>query len=251
MTLLETKGLTKNFFGLVALDKVDIQVRRGEMVGLIGPNGSGKTTLFNCITGLIPPTSGKVFFKGEDITGLKTHEIALKGISRTFQLIRIFPKLTVMENMVLAIQQFQGERILGSILHTPHVRRMEKEARDKAIELLELFGIDHLKDEYAGNLSYGQRKLLEVGMGLMPDPEILLLDEPTSAVNPTMIKYMKSRIRELNEAGQTFFIVEHNMDVVMDLCERIIVLDHGQKIAEGPPEKIRSDKKVIDAYFGA
>jgi len=248
--LLETIDLSKSFFGLKALDKVNLRVYRGEIVGLIGPNGAGKTTLFNCITGLIPPTSGKILFKGEDITGLPSHKIALKGITRTFQLIRLFRKLTVMENLLLAVQMFQGESILGSILNTPSVKKMESEAEEKANEILELLNLERLKNEYAQNLSYGQQKLLEIGMALMPNPDLVMLDEPTAAVNPTLINDIKDRIRQLNKMGQTFFIIEHNMDVVMDLCKRIIVLSYGKKIAEGSPEEIKNNERVIEAYFG-
>lgn len=251
MILLETIELTKNFFGLCALDKVSLRVLKGEIVGLIGPNGSGKTTLFNCATGVLPVSGGRVKFREDDITGLKTHEIALKGVSRTFQIIRIFPKMTVMENMLLSIQQHQGERILSSIFKTPHIRRLEKEARKRALELLEFVNIAHLKDDMAGHLSYGQQKLLEFIMALMPDPEIVLLDEPASAVNPTMIRKMMDHIIQLNKEGYTFFIIEHNMDVVMELCHRVIVLNYGEKIAEGRPEEIRNNSDVIEAYFGS
>lgn len=250
MRLLETIELTKNFFGLTALDKVNLHVNKGEIVGLIGPNGSGKTTLFNCATGVLPVTGGRVKFRGDDITGLKTHEIALKGLSRTFQIIRIFPKMTVMENMLLSIQQHQGERILSSIFRTPRIRRLEKEARERALKLLEFVNIDHLKDSLAGNLSFGQHKLLEFIMALMPDPEIVLLDEPAAAVNPTMIKKMMDHIVQLNKEGYTFFIIEHNMDVVMELCTRVVVLNYGEKIAEGKPEEIKNNDDVIEAYFG-
>jgi ABC-type branched-subunit amino acid transport system ATPase component len=250
LKLLETIELTKNFFGLTAVDQVDLHVNKGEIVGLIGPNGSGKTTLFNCATGVLPVTGGRVKFRGEDITGLPTHEIALKGLSRTFQIIRIFPKMTVMENMLLSIQQHQGERILSSIFRTPHMRRLEREARERALELLEFVNIAHLKGNLAANLSFGQHKLLEFIMALMPDPEIVLLDEPAAAVNPTMIRKMMDHILQLNKEGYTFFIIEHNMDVVMELCQRVVVLNYGEKIAEGKPVDIRDNEDVIEAYFG-
>jgi len=249
--LLETMELTKNFFGLTALDRVDFHVDEGEIVGLIGPNGSGKTTLFNCATGVLPVTGGRIKFKGEDITDLKTHEIALKGVSRTFQIIRIFPQMTVMENMLLAIQQHQGERIISCIFRTPHIRRLEKEARKRALELLDFVNITFLKDNLAGHLSYGQHKLLEFAMAFMSDPELVLLDEPAAAVNPTMIRKMMDHIVQLNERGYTFCIIEHNMDVVMELCNRIVVLNYGEKIAEGKPEEIKNNDDVIEAYFGA
>lgn len=250
MTLLETMELTKNFFGITALDKVNFRVNRGEIVGLIGPNGSGKTTLFNCATGVLPVSGGTIQFKGEDITDLKTHEIALKGVSRTFQIIRIFPQMTVMENMLLAMQQHQGERILSSIFRTPQIRRFEKEARERALELLDFVNITFLKDNLAEHLSYGQHKLLEFAMAFMPDPELVLLDEPAAAVNPTMIRKMMEHVFQLNEKGYTFCIIEHNMDVVMELCNRIVVLNYGEKIAEGSPQEIKNNDDVIEAYFG-
>jgi len=250
MLLLETIDLTKKFFGLTALNTVNFHVNKGEIVGLIGPNGSGKTTLFNCATGVLPVSGGRIQFKGEDITNSKIHEIGLKGISRTFQIIRIFPRLTVMENMLLAIQQHQGERIISSILRTPHVRRLERHARERASALLDFVGLTSLKDNLAAHLSYGQQKLLEFIMAFMPNPEIVLLDEPAAAVNPTMIQKMMDHITRLNQEGYTFCIIEHNMDVVMELCHRVVVLNYGEKIAEGKPEEIRNNRDVIEAYFG-
>jgi len=250
MVLLETVKLTKNFFGLTALDRVDFHVDQGEIVGLIGPNGSGKTTLFNCATGVLPVSGGSIKFKGEDITNHRIHEIALKGVSRTFQIIRVFPKMTVMENMLLALQQHQGERILPSILRTPHVRRLERQARERAFRLLDFVGLTPRQNYLAAHLSYGQQKLLEFIMAFMPSPEIVLLDEPAAAVNPTMIKKMMDHIIQLNRKGYTFCIIEHNMDVVMELCQRVVVLNYGEKIAEGKPEEIRNNRDVIEAYFG-
>src|SRR5262245_32934855 len=194
MRLLETVELTKSFFGVTALDRVSLHVDRGEIVGLIGPNGSGKTTLFNCATGLLPVTGGRITLKGADITNRPTHEIALRGVSRTFQIIRIFPRLTVMENMLLAIQQHQGERIVASILRTGRVRRLERQARERAAELLEFVGLTPRRDEPAAHLSYGQQKLLEFAMAFMPEPDIVLLDEPAAAVNATMINRMMEHI---------------------------------------------------------
>jgi len=250
MALLEIRGLTKKFFGLTALDSVDIDVERGDLVSLIGPNGSGKTTLFNCITGFMEPDAGKVYFRDQDITGLPAHKIALLGMYRTFQQARIFGQLTVFENLLMGLQQHQGDSTVDRILHTRKARRLEKEAAERAEELMAFVSLAHLRDEPAQNLSYGQYKLLVFAAGLMSDPEILLLDEPAAAINPTMINAMKEHMVNLNEAGKTIFFIEHNMEVVMDICDRIIVLDAGAKIAEGPPEAIQNDERVMEAYFG-
>lgn len=250
MALFETRGLTKKFLGLVALDNVDISIRRGELVSLIGPNGSGKTTLFNCVTGFLEPDAGNVYYGGQQITGMRPHEISLLGITRTFQLARIFGKLSVLENLLLGLQEHQGESTLDRIFRTKKAMRLEKEAVERAEELMDFVGLTHLRGEPAQNLSYGQYKLLIFAIGLMSDPDVLLLDEPCAAINPTMIKAMKRHMVDLNKAGKTIFFIEHNMEVVMDICERIIVLDAGRKIAQGDPEAIRNDRRVMEAYFG-
>ena len=250
MTLLETRGLTKKFFGLTAVDSVDINIEPGELVSLIGPNGSGKTTLFNCMTGFLGADGGKVYYRGGDITDLPAHEIALLGISRTFQQARIYRRLSVLENLLMGVQEHQGDSILDRILRTKKLNRLEKEAIERAEELMGFVGLSHLRDQPAGNLSYGQYKLLVFAAALMPDPDLLLLDEPAAAINPTMINKMKDHMVELNKTGMTILFIEHNMEVVMDICERIIVLDAGRKIAEGAPEAIRNDERVVEAYFG-
>jgi ABC-type branched-subunit amino acid transport system ATPase component len=250
MGLIEIRGLTKRFFGVTALDSVEITIDEGELVSLIGPNGSGKTTLFNCITGFIQPDAGTVSYRGQDITRMPAHQIALLGITRSFQLARVFRSFTVIENLLMAIQQHQRDGILDRLLWTNRARRLEKEATEKAEELIDFVGLSHLRNEPAQNLSYGQYKLLIFAAALMPDPEILLLDEPAAAINPTMINRLKEHMVQLNKAGQTIFLIEHNMEVVMDICERVIVLDSGQKIAEGPPDVIQNDERVMEAYFG-
>jgi neutral amino acid transport system ATP-binding protein len=249
-TVLETKRISKHFLGVIALHEVDITVRRGDLVSLIGPNGSGKTTLFNCITGFLKPEGGQVVYQGKDITGKKPHQITLLGISRTFQNVRIFPSLTVLENLVTVLQQHQEDSIVQRFVRTPKIRRFEAEAKGRAESLIQMVELTRLKDELAGSLSYGQRKLLEFAAALMPDPDLIMLDEPAAAVNPTMIERMKGYIRALNKEGKTFLIVEHNMDVVMDLSQRVIVLDAGEIIAEGPPSQIQRDENVLEAYFG-
>jgi ABC-type branched-subunit amino acid transport system ATPase component len=250
MALLEVRGLVKRFLGVTAVDGVDLAVEAGEVVSLIGPNGSGKTTLFNCVTGYLGADDGRVLFRGRDLTGAPPHRVARLGVGRTFQQVSVFPRLTALENLLVFLQQHQEERLLARLVRAPGVRRLEAEAIERARRLLDLVGLAAKADAAAGSLSYGQRKLLAFAGALMPDPELLLLDEPAAAVNPTMIAQMKAHIRALHRAGKTVLLVEHNMDVVMDISQRVVVLDHGQKIAEGPPEAIRRDARVIEAYFG-
>jgi ABC-type branched-subunit amino acid transport system ATPase component len=250
MALLEVRGLVKRFLGVTAVGGVDLRVERGELVSLIGPNGSGKTTLFNCITGYLAADGGRILLDGRDVTGAAPHAIARLGVARTFQLVSVFPRLSALENLLVFLQQHQEDRVLARLVRSPQLRRFEASARDRALGLLDLVGLAGHADAPAGSLSYGQRKLLAFAAALMPDPALILLDEPAAAVNPTMINQMKTRILALHRAGKTVLLVEHNMDVVMDISQRVVVLDHGQKIAEGPPEAIRRDPRVIEAYFG-
>jgi branched-chain amino acid transport system ATP-binding protein len=250
MPLLEVRGLVKQFLGVTALDGVDFSIERGELVSLIGPNGSGKTTLFNCVTGYLAPDSGRVLFRARDVTRAAPHRVARLGLGRTFQQVSVFGRLTVLENLLVFLQQHQEEHLVARLVRTPRLRRLEGQAIERARMLLDLVGLGARAEATAASLSYGQRKLLAFAAALMPDPELLLLDEPAAAVNPTMINQMKDHILGLHRQGKTVLLVEHNMDVVMDISRRIVVLDHGQKIAEGPPDAIRRDPRVIEAYFG-
>jgi branched-chain amino acid transport system ATP-binding protein len=244
VALLEVETLSKRFYEYPALDGVSIGVREGELLGIIGPNGSGKTTLFNCISGVFHPTSGRVRLKGEDITGRSADQVFQRGLARTFQLIQVFPGMTVLENMLMAAQERVGT-MLGRLLS-----REPAAVKAQAHELLEYLGIDFLHNNLASNLSYGQQKLLDFGMALMSKPEVILLDEPLAGVNPTMIKALAGHIEDLNAKGHTFVVIEHNMEIVMSLCRRIIVLSQGQQIAEGTPDEVAENPLVLDAYFG-
>jgi len=242
--LLEIRELTKHFFRLSALSQVSLSVEPGELLGIIGPNGSGKTTLFNCITGVLRPSAGAVRFEGEDITGWTPDAVYHRGIARTFQLIQLFPEMTVLENMLMAAQERRGT-LWGRLL-----RREETEESARARQLLEYLGIAAVQANLASNLSYGQQKLLDFGMALMGEPRLILLDEPLAGVNPTMINTLVERILDLNAQGHTFVVIEHNMEVVMSLCRRIVVLSQGEQIAEGTPGEVAHNPLVLDAYFG-
>ncbi|MEF8827582.1 MAG: ABC transporter ATP-binding protein [Haloarcula sp.] len=251
--LLEVDGLRKEFGGVVAVDGATFSVAEGSLTGLIGPNGAGKSTTFNCITGIHEPTGGRVTFDGQDITGLAPYTLANRGLVRTFQIARELSDMTVIENVMLAPGGQVGESVVRSV--TPGLRgdvvRAEADVRDRAWETLEFFEIDHLAHENAGNLSGGQRKLLEMARVLMTDPEMILLDEPLAGVNPTLEEKLLERIHRLRrEEGLTFLLVEHDMDVIMNNCEHIIVMHQGSVLAEGDAETIKSDERVLEAYLG-
>ncbi len=242
MNILEVHNVSKAFGGIQALNTCSLTVEQGKITGLIGPNGSGKTTLFNVITGYERVDSGEVQFNGRRITNSSPDKVFAMGIGRTFQLTRIFPRLTVLENMHVAAQRHNLQGLLSRWSSTHEQRR--------ALELLDFVGITRLKDVPAANLSYGQKKLLEFAFILIAEPEVILLDEPAGGVNPTMINHIGARIRELNQQGVTFLVVEHNMEFVMKLCNTVNVMHRGTKIAEGPPEAVRENPDVLDAYLG-
>nr|WP_297460930.1 ABC transporter ATP-binding protein [uncultured Halomonas sp.] len=249
--LLSVRNLSKRFGGLQAIDRCTLDVRKGTITGLIGPNGAGKTTLFGAITGFHRPDSGQVVFKGENITSLGPHEIFSKQLCRTFQIPREHKGLSVLENLMLVPPGQIGERFWNAWLRPGQVRRQEKQNRDKALEVLEFVSLSHLEQEYAANLSGGQKKLLELARTLMADPDLVLLDEPGAGVNRTLMKRLNENIQTLcRERGITFLLIEHDMDMVMSLCNPVIVMSEGRKLMEGPPDAVRSDPRVLEAYLG-
>jgi ABC-type branched-subunit amino acid transport system ATPase component len=249
---LQVRDLRKEFGAITAVDDASFDIERGSLTGLIGPNGAGKSTTFNCITGVHQPTAGSVRFNGEDITGLAPHQVADRGLVRTFQIARELGEMTVLENMMVAPKDQIGESLWRSVLPFARraVDRQEGEILERAWETLEFFEIDHLADEYARNLSGGQRKLLELARALLTDPEMLLLDEPFAGVNPTLEDRLLDHVHDLREQGYTFLIVEHDMDLIMQNCERVIVMHQGRILTDGTPEDVKNDEDVIEAYLG-
>ncbi|WP_257300031.1 ABC transporter ATP-binding protein [Haloarchaeobius sp. FL176] len=249
---LKVSGLEKHFGGITAVDGVGFEIDKGSMTGLIGPNGAGKSTTFNCITGTHKPDAGRVEFNGQDITGLEPYQIADRGLVRTFQIARELGEMTVLENMMVAPKHQRGEALWRSVLPFARnsVNQQEQEILERAWETLEFFDIDHLANEYAENLSGGQRKLLELARALLTDPQMLLLDEPFAGVNPSLEERLLEHIHELRDQGYTFLIVEHDMDLIMKNCEKVIVMHQGRILTEGTPEDVRNNEDVIEAYLG-
>jgi branched-chain amino acid transport system ATP-binding protein len=249
--MLKVQGLTKVFGGLKAVDNASVEVGEGRIVALIGPNGAGKTTLFACIAGFLPVNAGQVHLLGQDITGLPVHQIARRGMVRTFQLTKALSRMTVLENMLLAAPGQRGERLLQSLLPSSW-RPQEATNVEQADALLKRFKLDHMRDQYSGTLSGGQRKLLEMARALMVEPSLVMLDEPMAGVNPALTQSLLGHIKGLrDDEGRSVVFVEHDMDVVFDISDWVVCLAQGRVIAEGPPELIGRNQAVIDAYLGA
>ena len=248
--LLVAQGLSKSFGGIKAVSNTNINVSKGSITGLIGPNGAGKTTLFNLLSNFINPDSGEVIFEGKAIHNLPSYQIAQRGFIRTFQVARVLSRLSVLENMLLAAPRQTGENFFKVWLQQTKLRQEEKHNKEKAMVILESVGLAAKADDYAGALSGGQRKLLEMARTLMSDPKLILLDEPAAGVNPTLIQQICQHINTWNEQGITFLIIEHNMDVIMSLCDRVWVLAEGTNLAEGTPAEIQNNSQVLQAYLG-
>lgn len=248
--MLQVEGLTKNFGGLTAVGSVDLSIQPGELVGLIGPNGAGKTTFFNLLTGYLRPSAGKVTFEGKNLTGKRPHVVASRGIVRSFQQDNVFADFTALENLVLAAHLKSGVSFWQAILKTPQSRRREKEIWAKAEETLELVGIGAMANSQAGSLAHGHKRMLGIGLALMCQPKLLMLDEPLAGMNIAEVDDTLDLVRRLWQGGLTILLIEHNMRAAMSVCQRFLVLNFGRRIAEGTPDEIRNDPDVIKAYLG-
>lgn len=249
--ILKTRGLTKDFGSFRAIDQVSIDILPGSITGLIGPNGAGKSTFFNVLTGMIAPTQGEVFFRGEDVTGLNPDQLFARGLAHTFQIPRPFKRMSVLENVMLAPKAQLGETLLAPFLYPARMRQQEGEIRARALEILDFVTLGDLADQAAGKISGGQTKLLELARILMGDPDVILLDEPAAGVNPSLTQVLIERIEELNRRGKTFVIIEHDMDFVMRHCDPVIALAEGQIVFQGTAQEAQASPALLDAYLGA
>jgi branched-chain amino acid transport system ATP-binding protein len=250
VNLLEIHNVTKFFGGLAALTKVNISISPQEILGLIGPNGAGKTTLFNCVTGIYPPSEGRIIFNGEDITGLEPHQVAEKGAARTFQLTKIFSEVSLLENIMIARHCRTRAGVGGALLNTSFARREQNETREKSLYFLELVGLITSRDELAKNLPYGSQRRLAIAISLATEPKLLLLDEPAAGMNPEESDEIIELIDRIRGLGITIFLVEHDMRVIMGISDRIVVLNFGEIIAKGSPQEIQENENVVEAYLG-
>ena len=248
--ILRVLGVTKRLGGLVAVNDVSFDVPKGEVFALIGPNGAGKTTLFNCVTGLFPPSAGRVVFEDRDIAGAKPHEVAALGIARTFQNIRLFSYMTALDNVRVGEHVRMHAKLWDALFRTPLARREEDSVTDQARELLRFVGIENEADNYARNLAYGQQRRLEIARALATRPRLLLLDEPAADFTPQEKSELMELVHKIIDQGITVFLIEHDMRLVMGISKHIVVLDHGDKIADGPPDRVRANERVIEAYLG-